>query len=168
MWKKKERNPAKGRDGHEGVELLHLVAEKGGKRGPFVGLFGKGKLRSRERGNARGDWRSKRRGEVLWDREGAGNEAEGGRESKEGLGEGQTGTEKEEERCDEEKATGVYRLIDSRGFVPPSLPFPLSFPLSLPSPLAFHFVARASAVCVCLCAFKEHVSEVTQTEWLIH
>lgn len=46
---------------------------------------------------------------------------------------------------------------------------PCLTPLSLSffAPLAFHFVSRASGsfvVCVCLCAFKEHVSEVTQTE----
>ena len=65
--KKKERKKKTRRDGHEGVELYStsLPRERGKARGPFARLFGKGKRRSRERGNAWGDWRSKRRGEVL-------------------------------------------------------------------------------------------------------
>lgn len=65
---------------------------------------------------------------------GGGNGAEGGRESKEGLnGDGERGGEVRRGKTNE----GIYRLIDSRGFVPPSLPFPILPPfvlLSLSSP----------------------------------
>lgn len=110
-----------GRDGHEGVELLHLVGErKGGK--PFVRFIGKG-VREKEE-TKWGDWRSKRRGEVLQDRGGGRKRGRGrARELKEGLREGQTEEERKKNR-----ERGVYRLIDSRGFRPslPSQILPLS------------------------------------------
>lgn len=121
--KRKERTleRVEGRDGHEGVELLHLVGErKGGK--PFVRFIGKG-VREKEE-TKWGDWRSKRRGEVLQDRGGGRKRGRGrARELKEGLREGQTEEERKKNR-----ERGVYRLIDSRGFRPslPSQILPLS------------------------------------------
>lgn len=92
---------------------------------------------------------------------------------------GWTETEKEEERCDEEKPTGgIYRLIDSRGFVPPSLPFPILPPfvllsLSLFPPLVAGFPFRSLSLRPPLCAYVYARSRNTcqrlrkQNDWYI-
>lgn len=82
--------------GHGGVEVLHLVAENGGKPRESRSLDGEEERKgehSRERGNGRGGL--KRRGEVLEGRRGC------RRKTKEGLREGQTEREGSG-RCDEE------------------------------------------------------------------
>ena len=90
---------------------------------------------------------------VVRQRGGGGNGAEGGRESKEGLnGDGERGGEVRRGKTNE----GIYRLIDSRGFVPPSLPFPILPPfvlLSLFPPLVAGFPFRSLSLRPPLCAY---------------
>lgn len=92
---------------------------------------------------------------VVRQRGGGGNGAEGGRESKEGLnGDGERGGEVRRGKTNE----GIYRLIDSRGFVPPSLPFPILPPfvllsLSLFPPLVVGFPFRSLSLRPPLCAY---------------